>query len=55
MDLGLLRQTAAYQLNVPSSNGSISFLANVASSELMSVTSEDVNKTIVKKFGIRHL
>ena len=51
-DLSGLRAVApnaAYQLNVPSSNGSISFLANVASSELLSVNDEDVNKTLVKK------
>ena len=47
--LKAIAPNAAYELTVPSSNGSISFLANVASSDLTSVNSENVNTALVRE------
>jgi flagellar hook-associated protein FlgK len=41
--------TAAYGLTVPSSNGSISFSADISSSELSTVSSANVNKALVRE------
>ena len=47
--LKAIAPNAVYELTVPSSNGSISFVANVTSSELKSVNSENVNNALVKE------